>query len=186
MEIIRTGRLELVPLDASFVDAVKRGDRAAAEIEIGARISRWLLDEPAHLIQLHLAQLAAHAIGMAGIGRVIVVIYANGSRRVVGSIGFHGPPDDRGRLELGCVIGPAAQRQGYAAAAMTAIVGWAGNRFGITRFVVAIPAVGEIGGRVPIEVGFLSAASSDEQLEALRRALEPERPPRRQGQADAR
>lgn len=179
MEVIRTARLELVPIDASFVDAVKRADRRAGERAIGAQVSRWLVNEPAHLVQLQLAQLAAGAIGMAGIGRAIVLIAGNGRRRVIGSIGFHGPPDDRGRLELGCAIDPAEQGEGYAAEAMTALVGWAADLFGITRFVVAIPAVGELGGRVPIEIGFLSAASSDEQLQALRRALEPGRPPRR-------
>lgn len=101
-----------------------------------------------------------------------------GRRRVIGSICFHGPPDDRGRLELGCAIDPADQHQGYAAEATTALVDWAARRYGITRFVVAIPAVGERGVAEPIEIGFLSAAASDEQFEALRRALEPERPPR--------
>jgi RimJ/RimL family protein N-acetyltransferase len=178
VEIIRTARLELVPLDASFVDALKRGDRRAAEREIGARVSRWLVIDPAHFVQLRLAQLAADAIGMAGIGRAIVLVPATGRRRVIGSIGFHGPPDDRGRLELGCVIDPVDQRQGYAAEAMTALVEWAAHRHGITRFVVAIPLVGERGGGPPVEIGFLSAASSEVQLEALAPVLESERPPR--------
>lgn len=175
MNAIRTARLELVPLSGSFVDALKRGDRRAAEREIGARVSRWLVNEPAHLVQLQLAQLAANAIGMAAIGRAIVVVLATGRRRVIGSIGFHGPPDDRGRLELGCVIDPVDLSQGYAAEAMTALVDWAAHRFGIRRFVVAIPLVGEHRGGGPVEIGFLSAASGEEQIEAFRHAPEPGR-----------
>ena len=176
MDTIRTARLELVLLTAPFVDALKRGDLAAAEREIGASVSPLLATEPAYLIQLQLAQLAADAIGMEGIGRAIVLVAATGRRRVIGSIGFHGPPDHRGRLELGCAIDPLVRRQGYAAEAMTALITWAAHRFGITRFVVAIPLVGEHGGGMPVEIGFLSAASSEEQLEALVRAVEPERP----------
>ena len=178
MEVIRTARLELVPLSGSFVDALKRGDRRGAEREIGARVGRWLVNEPSHFVQLQLAHLAADAIGMAGLGRAVVLVQAAGSRRVIGSIGFHGPPDDRGRLELGCAIDPADQREGYAAEAMKRSSTGRADRHGITRFVVAIPLVGEPGGRVPVEIGFLSAASSEEQLEALEPALEHERPTR--------
>ena len=178
MEVIRTARLELVPLSGLFVDALKGGNRRAAERAIGARVSRWLSIEPAHLVQLQLAQLAADAIGMAGIGRAIVLVAANERRRVIGSIGFHGPPDDRGRLELGCAIDPAEHRHGYAAEAMTALVDWAAQWYGITRFVVAIRQVGEPRDGAPIEIGFLAAAASDVQVEALSRALEPERPRR--------
>src|ERR671916_894739 len=36
--------------------------------------------------------------------------------QAVGDIGFHGPPDDQGRLTIGYQVVPAAQRQGIATA----------------------------------------------------------------------
>jgi RimJ/RimL family protein N-acetyltransferase len=36
--------------------------------------------------------------------------------QAVGDVGFHGPPDDQGRLTIGYQVVPAAQRQGIATA----------------------------------------------------------------------
>jgi RimJ/RimL family protein N-acetyltransferase len=42
--------------------------------------------------------------------------------QVVGDIGFHGPPDDQGRLTIGYQVVPAAQRRGVATAACGQLV----------------------------------------------------------------
>ena len=126
---IRTPRLQLVPLTAGFVDAVAAGDVARAEIEIGAAVGRWLVTDPSHVIQLHLAERAAEGERLRGIGRAIVLSMAGRPRRVIGTIGFHGPPDDQGRMELGCRVGPAHRGMGLSAEAMSALTRWAVWRF---------------------------------------------------------
>src|SRR3954451_12633730 len=50
---------------------------------------------------------------------------ASAPRRVVGSVGFHAPPDDRGRVEIGSDVVAAERRQGYAREAIRALLDWA-------------------------------------------------------------
>jgi RimJ/RimL family protein N-acetyltransferase len=40
-------------------------------------------------------------------------------------VGFHGPPDDQGRVEIGYGIVPAQRRQGYAREAIAGLTDWA-------------------------------------------------------------
>lgn len=53
------------------------------------------------------------------------LIVEKSSHDVVGSISFHGPPNDVGILEVGLEIVPAKQRNGYATEALVAMWAWA-------------------------------------------------------------
>jgi len=150
VELVRTHRLELAALTAPFADALVAGDLGAAAAELRASVGRWHATDPSHLVQLRLAAEAAAAVGFDGFARVVVL--AGPPRRAIGSIGFHGPPDDRGRLELGCRIHPAHRGRGYGVEAATALIDWATARFGITRFLLAVPSRRAAHGLVPIEI----------------------------------
>lgn len=178
VEIIRTDRLELVPLGAAFVEAVLQGDRATAERAIGARVSRWLMGNPSHLVQLLLAQSGPGAGGLGVLGW-LVLVGSSGRRRVIGSAGFHGPPDERGRLEIGCVIEPASRRRGYAAEAMRTLVLRAVEDLGITRFVVAVPSILGSSGGTALEIGYGPADWPGDALRALLGEPARTRPPAR-------
>lgn len=149
-EPVRTGRLELVAVTAPFVAAVTAGESAIATAEIGARVGSWMATDPSHIVQLRLAADAAAAEGFAGLARVVVLV--GPPRRAIGSIGFHGPPDDRGRLELGCRIHPAYRGRGYAAEALTAMLDWATERYGVTRFLLAVPSRRTTPDLVPVDI----------------------------------
>ena len=153
-EPIRTAHLELVPLTAPFVLAVVTGDTAAAERQIGARVGRWLTTDPSHIVQLDLARQAAAARGFPGLGRTIVRSEPNRARRVIGSIGFHGPPDERGRLEASCRVHPAQGGQGFASEALSALLDWATAKYGVTRFLVAVPSRREQLHPLRVEIDF--------------------------------
>ncbi|CAM5510867.1 GNAT family N-acetyltransferase OS=Streptomyces alboniger OX=132473 GN=CP975_15710 PE=4 SV=1 [Streptomyces alboniger] len=43
----------------------------------------------------------------------------------VGGMGFHGPPDDEGRVEVGYDLAEAARGRGHATTALRALSGWA-------------------------------------------------------------
>jgi RimJ/RimL family protein N-acetyltransferase len=45
--------------------------------------------------------------------------------RAVGAMGFHGPPDDEGRVEVGYDLAAAARGNGYATKALRALSAWA-------------------------------------------------------------
>jgi RimJ/RimL family protein N-acetyltransferase len=172
VETIRTARLELAPLPASLAADLAAGDVRTAQRAIGARIGCWLATDPSHVVQLALAERAGAAAGFAGLGRVIVLNQPT-ARRVIGTIGFHGPPDELGRLEIGCRIHPAHRGRGYAAEAMAGLLDWATDRFGVTRFVVAVPSGREPGDGVPVEIGAGPVVSLDKRIHG---ALERRRP----------
>lgn len=176
VEAIRTARLELRPLSKRFVDALRAGDEAAAAAEIEAQVDRWATADSSHVVQLHLAQQAGEAAGFSGFGRVIVLVAPRRARRMVGSVGFHGVPDDRGRLEVGCRIHLADRGQGYAAEAMAALVDWATARYGVTRFLVAIPARRDPVDLVPLEIVSPQGSPADERIAGLASLLEREWP----------
>jgi ribosomal-protein-alanine N-acetyltransferase len=46
-------------------------------------------------------------------------------RLVVGSVGFHGPPDERGRVEIGYDVVASERRKGYAREAIRGLLEWA-------------------------------------------------------------
>jgi RimJ/RimL family protein N-acetyltransferase len=54
-------------------------------------------------------------------------------RTVVGTAGFHGPPDEDGRVELGYGVEPAHRRRGLATEVVAALLEWARGQ-GVSRF----------------------------------------------------
>ena len=170
---ILTAHLELVALTARFVRAVQAADRAMAGAEIGARVGTWMTADPSHIVQLYLAAQAAEAEGFPGLGRAIVLSTRREARRLIGSIGFHGPPDELGRLEASCRIHPAHQSRGYAAEAYAALLDWATERHGVDRFVIAI--AWRFGRRepVPVDVAAVDVESATGLVGAMAHLLEP-------------
>jgi hypothetical protein len=79
---------------------------AEVERQLGARVgTRWEEGVPA---ELRLEQLAADASEQPWLLRAII---AATPRRVVGSVGFHAPPDDHGRVEIGYEIVASERRR---------------------------------------------------------------------------
>ena len=59
-------------------------------------------------------------------------------RVVAGDAGFHGQPDENGRVELGYMVLSPYRRQGLAAEAVRALLAWAVAEQGVTRFQACI------------------------------------------------
>jgi [ribosomal protein S5]-alanine N-acetyltransferase len=117
---IATPRLRLLPLTPSLLRAVASGDLAEVERQFGARVGTgWDEGVPA---KLRLEQLAADASEQPWLVRAMV---ASTPRRVVGSVGFHAPPDDHGRVEIGYDIVASERRKGYAREGTRALLDWA-------------------------------------------------------------
>ena len=56
------------------------------------------------------------------------------SRVIVGSLSFHGPPDERGMLEIGLGVHEKFQRRGYAREALIGMWMWASEQPGVKVF----------------------------------------------------
>ena len=61
------------------------------------------------------------------------------SREIVGSISFHGPPDEQGMMEIGLGVHPGSHRRGYATEALTGMWSWVIDQPGVKtlRYTVA-------------------------------------------------
>jgi RimJ/RimL family protein N-acetyltransferase len=143
-DVIRTRRLELPPLSDAFVDALLACDVDAAARAIGAAVSKGFAREVDHVTQLRLVQRSASTGRSAGAerppepGRAIVLVDPARTRRVIGSIGLHGPPDDAGRVEVGCRIHAAYRDRGFTAEAIAGFLDRLWEAHGFSRFLVSI------------------------------------------------
>jgi [ribosomal protein S5]-alanine N-acetyltransferase len=136
-EVIRTDRLELVLMSVPLMEALKRRDIETASRELGAEVPAWVADDMQDFLDYRLAQMREDPSIHGWLGRVMI-LNVNGSRRVVGAIGFHGPPDDQGRLEIGYRVDPDFRNQGFARESATAMYAWAHDKHGVSTFVGSI------------------------------------------------
>jgi RimJ/RimL family protein N-acetyltransferase len=124
MSSLFTPRLELVPMSLELVEAVIAGDRDKAEAAAGVPLppqwpNRALVERAFYAsIETIRADPACRLWGDR------LVISREGERKVVGSVVFHGRPDD-GVAEVGYGIEEGSQRCGLATEATAACVAWA-------------------------------------------------------------
>jgi ribosomal-protein-alanine N-acetyltransferase len=83
---------------------------------------------------------------------------------VVGDIGFHGPPDANGVVEIGYSVAPTRRRRGYAVEAARALIEWALTQPGI-RLIVAGSDPGNAASIATLErLGFERTAEADGEI----------------------
>jgi len=116
-----------------FMELLVVRDLAAAGAEIGAIVPVGLPDELDNFLQFRIADLSVDPDAQPWLGRAIVLTDGDGTRRIVGSCGFHEPPGPEGRVEIGYSIDPAYRRQGVATEAVHALLDWA-HAQGVDRF----------------------------------------------------
>jgi RimJ/RimL family protein N-acetyltransferase len=121
---LATPRLELVLLDAPAARALLAGRCDERPWVDGYPLASSLLR--AELT----AAAAAQDAPLGGFGTYQVVRRSDG--RVIGDVGFMGPPDATGAVSLGCAFAATARRRGYATEALTALLAWARQQSGLT------------------------------------------------------
>jgi RimJ/RimL family protein N-acetyltransferase len=107
----------------------------------------------------------------------MVLTDATGERHVIGTIGFHGPPDDQGRLEVGYRVEAPFRRQGFARESVQALFDWAASAHGIHRFVASISPTNEPSLRLAAGFGFRETGSHIDEIDGLELEFETDWPP---------
>ena len=176
---IRTPRLELVPMSVRFMHALVARDLEAAEGEVGAHVPQDLPDELVDFLQYRLGQLAVDPSIREWLGRLMVLTDDGGERRVIGTIGFHGPPDEHDRVEIGYRVQPEYRRRGYAQECVRAMLDWAHERHGVRRFVASISPTNEASLRLTAAFGFRRTGEHMDPIDGLEHVFEADWPPRR-------
>ena len=150
MPFLQTERLTLVPLSREIAMSAMR-DRARLAALLAAHVpDDW--PEPDFAGFLPVLRRALRKDPACGEWFGIIIHTAD--RTVVGDMGFHGPPDEEGMVEIGYSILPAFRRRGYAFEMARALIGWALARPEITRITATGVAAGNRGSiRVLEKVG---------------------------------
>jgi ribosomal-protein-alanine N-acetyltransferase len=130
---IRTTRFELVSMSLAFMRLLQAREVAAAADEIGAVIPADLPDQLVGFLQYRIADLTLDPAAQPWLGRLIV-LDGGGSRRGIGTVGFHSPPGPDGRVEIGYRVEADYRRQGVATEVVRAMFDWAAREHGVTRF----------------------------------------------------
>jgi RimJ/RimL family protein N-acetyltransferase len=91
---------------------------------------------------------------------VFVLVRAEDGR-AVGAMGFHGVPDEEGRVEIGYDLAEAARGQGYATEALRALSQWALARDDVRTLIAKIDLDNAPSRAVVTRAGFRQAAEDD-------------------------
>ena len=162
-----------------FMEALVAGDTATAGRVIGAAVPDNLRDGLEDFLRYRLAQLSLDPGIRQWLGRAIVLTDRDGTRRVIGTIGFHGSPDEQGRLEIGYSVQSAYRRQGIAREAVRAMLDWAATDHGIHRFIASISPDNEASLALTRAFGFVRTGEQMDEIDGLELVFEADWPSRR-------
>ena len=154
---VRSDRLDLLPMSLELMKAVLRGDRARAQPMAGYRIPQdWPAGMEATLrFRIAIAEKQPETLPML----LRAMVLRADPEVVVGRIGFHGPVDVAGMLEIGYEVFPAYRRRGYAREAVVAMFGWAQGDPAVRRFRATVSPDNAPSRRLVAGLGFTEVGS---------------------------
>lgn len=153
-----TAQLELRPLAPGAAASLPH-DRAVAGARIGAPLAPgWPL---ADLLDVLPMQAAADPEGEP-FGIWVMIEVRTGL--VVGDIGFMGPPDGAGAVEVGYSVVPDRRRRGYAGEALAALVAWVLRQPGAATVIARSSTGNEASVRTLRRAGFVVTDDADGTL----------------------
>jgi [ribosomal protein S5]-alanine N-acetyltransferase len=164
-------------MNLAFMRALVARDAETATHELGAEVGDTMTDDLASFARYRLAQMEADPSVQQWLGRAMVITDPGGRRHAIGTLGFHGPPDAQGRVEVGYRIEPPYRRRGYTSEAVRALFDWAAREHGIRRFVASVsptngPSLALIRG-----LGFSQVGEQMDEIDGLELVFEAPWPP---------
>jgi ribosomal-protein-alanine N-acetyltransferase len=127
MQRLETHRLKLLPYTLTL-KKVTLSERARLTQMLGVAIpDAWPGVDLLEALPLFLEAMAKDPLGLVWDG----IILHKADQVAIGGIGFHGPPDEAGRVEIGYNIIPAYEGQGYATEMARRVIDWAFQTPGI-------------------------------------------------------
>jgi ribosomal-protein-alanine N-acetyltransferase len=174
---IRTERVELVSMSLAFMQALVAGDLDAAAREIGADLPPGMREDLRNFLGYRIPALEADPASQPWLGRAIVLTHPDGRREVIGTIGFHAPPDEIGRVEIGYRVEAGYRRRGFATECVRALLAWAESQ-GIHRFRASV-ASGNVASLAIIRsFGFHQVGVQVDEIDGEELVFDLDRPPR--------
>jgi RimJ/RimL family protein N-acetyltransferase len=169
VKVIRCEHFDLVLMTAPFIEALLAGDDDAAQRELDVRfpIEAWAKDD-GYVLRMRLDQMRTNPESAHWLLRAIV----SPDRRMLGHAGFHGPPDERGFVELGYTIFAPFRRQGCASAAATCMMRWAEETQGVHNFRVSVGETNTPSLAMAAKLGFTRTSEQMDEIDGLEYVFE--------------
>jgi RimJ/RimL family protein N-acetyltransferase len=173
---IRSERLELVSFSPSVMRAVLDGDLARAGEELGAILPGDLRQRLGELFLIRLDEIDRDESVQPWVARAMVLTDELGVRRLVGSVGFHGPPNEDGRVEVGYHVEPGFRRRGFAKEAVRTLLDWAWREHGISKFRASVAPTNDASLAVISGLGFRQTGRQWDDVDGEELVFELDRP----------
>lgn len=162
MDVIHSPRLELIAMSPAFLDSSIKGDLESAARLLGLTVPvDWL--EAKWLMEMRLAKMRENAALEPWLLRAVGL---RETKSMIGFIGFHALPGAEylssyapGAVEFGYTVFPDYRKMGYASEAAGALMQWAIQEHGVTRFVLSISPINEPSLRLARKFGFRKVGS---------------------------
>jgi RimJ/RimL family protein N-acetyltransferase len=160
-----TPRVELVQLGAATLRALADGDLAAADRSAPVPLTAYLAGPECRGVwALRAVQVVEDP---RSAGWVTRIVWDPERRLAVGRAGYHGPPDGTGMVEVGYSIDPQFRRQGYARAALLALLDRAEREPGVTTVRASISPGNVASRNLVLSHGFLEVGEQEDDEDGL-------------------
>jgi RimJ/RimL family protein N-acetyltransferase len=160
--MLRTERLELLPMTLAHVEAVMLERRDELARTLDAQLPRgWPGRDVVARAYSSIERIRSDP-GVLWGDRLVIAV--DGPRRVVGSVVFFGAPDGDGSVEIAYGIEPGSQRRGYAMEATRACVAWAFEQPEVREITATTPPFHQASIRVLERLGMKRTGTRDHEL----------------------
>jgi [ribosomal protein S5]-alanine N-acetyltransferase len=174
IEKIQSPRLDLIPMTPAFMKASLADDLHGADRELGASLPAGWPDKKNRLA-VRLEQLENDPTLQPWLLRAMCV---RESRAMIGHIGFHTAPGAEylrewlpGAIEFGYMVFPPYRRQGFAREAARALMQWACDVHGVTRFVLTIAPGNTASQALAASLGFARIGEHLDEVDGIEDVL---------------
>jgi RimJ/RimL family protein N-acetyltransferase len=172
--ISRPPQVRIVHLRAAAFAALADGDLATAQQACPVPLSPYFAGPDwAAVWRLRHAQVMADPASAAW---VTGVIWDDARSVAAGRAGFHGPPDPAGMVEIGYAVVPELRRQGYAAAALTALLDRTAREPAVRTVRLSIAPANSVSRRLAVRHGFREVGEQMDDVDGPEIVYERESP----------
>ena len=152
-------------LDGAALQALADGDLATAEATSPVPLSSYLAGPECRSVwEIRAVQVVVDPPSADWVTRVV---WDPDRRLAVGKAGFHGPPDASGMVEVGYSIDPAHRRQGYARAALRAMLDRAAAEPAVTTVRASVAPHNVVSRDLVLGEGFVQVGEQIDEEDGL-------------------
>ncbi|MGH8868090.1 MAG: GNAT family N-acetyltransferase [Actinomycetes bacterium] len=162
--------VELVRLAAPVLHALAGGDLAAANRAGTLDLTSYFVEPGMRSVWQRRSRQVRDDPGSAG--WITRVIWDPVREVAVGHAGFHGPPDAKGMVEVGYSVDPRWRRQGYARAALEALLDRAAREPGVRTVRASVRPDNTASRNLVLQYGFREVGEQWDEEDGLETVYE--------------